>query len=131
LSNKRRFSVESSLQHISSIFLLWNETIRRYLCKCDFEAANLRPAIEHVCGKQTRKENEKFIFPSDFAICSQYQNIEKIEIWVGALCGYLRKENCCAMPTSDVFCGRNTFFSENVAVAQRFSFRKYPKSASI
>jgi len=28
-----------------------------------------------------------------------------------ALFGYLRKENRCAMPYSDFFCGRNTFFS--------------------
>ena len=32
------------------------------------------------------------------------------------------------MPNSDFSCGRNTFFSE-AAIAQRFSFRKYPKSA--
>jgi len=32
---------------------------------------------------------------------------------VCALCGYLRKENRCAMPNSDFSCGRNTFLFES------------------
>ena len=43
-SNERGFSVESSLQRISSKFLFGNETIRRYYCKRDVGAANIRPA---------------------------------------------------------------------------------------
>ena len=39
---RARIPVESSLQRISSIFLFGNETIRRYLCKRDLDAANLR-----------------------------------------------------------------------------------------
>ena len=35
----------------------------------------------------------------------------------------------CAMPNSDFSCGQNTFFFPEVAIALRFSFRKYPKSA--
>jgi len=34
-------------------FCCGNETIRRYLCKRDLDAANLRPALEQACGKQT------------------------------------------------------------------------------
>ena len=31
-----------------------NETIRQQFCKRDLDAANLRPALGHGCGKQTR-----------------------------------------------------------------------------
>ena len=47
---------------------------------------------------------------SEFAMCSQYQNIEQTEILVCALFEYLQKENRSAMPNLDFSCGRNTFF---------------------
>jgi len=51
------------------------------------------------------------IFPSNFAIYSWYQNVEETEIKAGALFGCLGKEIRCAMPNSDFFCRRKTFFS--------------------
>jgi len=38
-----------------------DETIRRWLCKCDLDAANLRPALEHVCEKQTQSARILFL----------------------------------------------------------------------
>jgi len=35
------------------IFSCGNDTIRRLFCKRDLDAANLRPALEQGCGKQT------------------------------------------------------------------------------
>jgi len=35
------------------IFCCGNETIRRYFCVRDLDTANLRPALEQGCGKQT------------------------------------------------------------------------------
>ena len=38
-----------------------NETMRRYYVKRDLDAANLRPALEYVCGKQTPSARKWFI----------------------------------------------------------------------
>ena len=46
------FSVETNLQRISSIFFVV-ETKIFVSCKHDPDAANLRPALEQGCGKQT------------------------------------------------------------------------------
>jgi len=40
------------------------------------------------------------IFPSEFAICSCFQNIEETEIQISALFRYLHKENQYEMTTS-------------------------------
>ena len=42
--------------------ILWcgNETIRRLFCKRDLDAANLRPALEQCCGKQTPSDKKLF-----------------------------------------------------------------------
>jgi len=37
-----------------------NETIRRLFCKRDLDAANLRPALEQGCGKQTLSARKLF-----------------------------------------------------------------------
>jgi len=55
--NECGFSVKSSLQLISSKFC-GNETIRRYLCTRDLDAANLRPALEQGCRKKTPGANK-------------------------------------------------------------------------
>ena len=55
-----------------------NETIRRQFCKRDLDAAYLRPALEEGCGKQTSSAR-KLIFPIEFAICSEYPNVEETE----------------------------------------------------
>jgi len=37
-----------------------NKTIRRQFCKRDLDAANLRPALEQGCGKQTLGARKSF-----------------------------------------------------------------------
>jgi len=39
-------------------FCYGNETIRRYFCKRDLDSANLRPALERGCGKQTPSDRK-------------------------------------------------------------------------
>jgi len=41
-------------------FCCANETIRRYVCKRDLDAANLRPALEQGCAKQTLNARKLF-----------------------------------------------------------------------
>jgi len=41
-------------------FCCGNETIRRLFCKRDLDAANLRPALEQSCGKQTPNDRKLF-----------------------------------------------------------------------
>ena len=91
------------------IFCCGNETIRRYFCKRDLDAANLRPALEQGCRKQTPSAR-KFFSRANLLYVRYIKNVEETEIWVCAFFGYLRKKNRCAMPNSDFFCGRNTFF---------------------
>jgi len=50
------------------------------------------------------------------------------DIGLSALFGYLRRENRCAMATSEKNVFRLQEKSE-IGIAQRFSFRKYPQSA--
>ena len=50
-------------------FCCGNETIRRYFCKRDLDAANLWPALEPVLRK-ANAERWEIIFPIEFAICS-------------------------------------------------------------
>jgi len=57
-SNERGFSVESSLQHISSNFFVV-ETKRKFFQR-DLDAANMRPALEQGCGKQTPSARKLF-----------------------------------------------------------------------
>ena len=90
--------------------------------------------MRQTCGQrsswavESKRRAPDNYFPEWIAISFQSQNVKETEISVGALFGYLQKKNCCTMPISNFFCGRNMFFSE-VVIAQRFSFRKYPKSA--
>ena len=42
------------------IFCCGNETICRWFCKSDLDAANLRPALEQGCGKQTPSARKLF-----------------------------------------------------------------------
>ena len=41
-------------------FCCGNETIRRWFCKRDLDTANLRPALEQVCRKQTPSARKLF-----------------------------------------------------------------------
>ena len=72
-----------------------NETIRWYYCVRDLDAANLRPALEQGCGKQTLSTRKR-LFPERIAVCSECQNVKETEIQVCALFGYLRRENAAA-----------------------------------
>ena len=42
------------------IFCCGNETIRRQYCKRDLDTANMRPALEQGCGKQTPSAGKLF-----------------------------------------------------------------------
>ena len=125
-SNERGFSAQSSLQRISSNFFL---KTKRFVCS----SVNVI-LMRQTCGQrsswavESKRRAPDNYFPEWIAISFQSQNVKETEISVGALFGYLQKKNCCTMPISNFFCGRNMFFSE-VVIAQRFSFRKYPKSA--
>jgi len=74
-SNERGFSVESSLQRISSIFFL--QTKR-------FVGSFL---TQRTCGQRSSRVAEsktqgarKLFLPSEFGICSQCQNVDEAEI---------------------------------------------------
>jgi len=72
-SNERGFSVESSLQRILSKFLLWKRNKLSVVFKSDLDEANLRPALEQGCGKQTPSARKIFfranlLFVSDIKI---------------------------------------------------------------
>ena len=45
---------------ISSKFLLWKRNDLSVVCKRDLDAANLRPALEQSCGKQTPRDRKLF-----------------------------------------------------------------------
>jgi len=49
--------VEFSLQGISSHFFCGNEKIGQYQLERDLDAANLWPALEHGCRKQSRRSS--------------------------------------------------------------------------
>jgi len=76
-----------------------------------FVSSNVNVLLtRQTCGQSSSlsagSKHREIIFPSKFAICFQYQNVEETD----ALFEYLHMENRCAMSNSDFSCGRNTFF---------------------
>ena len=59
----------------------WNPVtqVTRHFINRDLDAANLRPALEHVCGKQMSSAWKSF-FPSECAKCCKYHIVEETEI---------------------------------------------------
>jgi len=60
-----RTKADSQLNPVYEAFLRFccyeTETIRQQQYRRDSDAANLRPALEHVCGKQTQSAGKSFL----------------------------------------------------------------------
>ena len=106
---------------LNRIFCYGNETIRRWFCKHDLDAANLWPALEQGCGKQTPSARKLFF------ICYMFLMPKYKGDW-DQVCALFRKENRCAMATYKKNVFRPQKKSE-LGIAQRFSILKYPNSA--
>jgi len=65
-----------------------------------YTLANLQPALEEGCGKQTPSA-QKLFFRVNLLYVPYVKNVEETEIQVCAQLRYLRKESRCAMATSE------------------------------
>ena len=63
--------------------------------------------------RKANADRQEIIFPSEFAMCFEYQNVDKTEIQVCAQLRYLRLENHIAMAKSDFSCVETFFFSRS------------------
>jgi len=93
-----------------------NETMRQQYCNRDFDAANLRPALEQGCGRQTPSAGILSLH-ANLVYVLRNQNVEESPIEVCAQLRDLQKECDCAVPASDEFCGQTRFLiDESVGI---------------
>jgi len=101
--------VESSLKRISSKFLWWkrndSSVVLYTWSQHGKPAASARARL-----RKANAEHSEIIFSSEFAICSQYQNVEATEMYVCAQLRDLHLKNRCAMAKSDLSCVEKLFF---------------------
>jgi len=92
------------LVFVSMSRYVWHYYVRTYACLyisevwvwCDKHAASARAGL-----REANAEHQEYIFPSKFAISSHHENVTETLIQVCVLFGCLRKENRCALATSE------------------------------
>jgi len=103
-------------------FCCGNETIRRYFCKRGLDAANLRPALEQSCGKQTLRDRKLFSR-------ANFLYVPNIKMQSRSRSRSVHNFGTCVWRTAaqwqiPIFPASKHFFFPEVATALRFSKRK-------
>ena len=103
-----------------------NATIRRQFCKRDLDAANLQPALEQGCGKQTPGAGKLFSRANLLHVYNvkMQRSLKSRSVHFLDTCEKRAAAQCKIL----VFPAGEKHFFWKVAITRRFSFRKHPKS---
>ena len=106
-------------------FCCANETIRQQFCKPDLDAANLRPALEQ--GLRKAMSAGKSFFRANLLHVPNVKMQRRLRSRSVHFLGTCEKRSAAqwGLPKRNVFRPQE---KSEFGIAQRFSFRKYPKS---